>query len=181
MAETFEIISVRKVIFRIATGKRIGYLADQFGNRSVLEWKSPTIEAEDQYIEIVKKQLRNYGYNVFEETDDLFGSSSAEKARFQIGAIIKDVHITNVWARGITCIANFCEIGNRPITEMTMDVEWQIHDGFASTIVLKQSIQGYYYEEKDLKNIDQVFYDTYENSFLRFMAFEEFTSTLGGK
>ncbi|MBN1523909.1 MAG: hypothetical protein JW904_05470 [Spirochaetales bacterium] len=180
MVEKSEKVGVTRIIFKIPVGKKVVKVINLYGKEEEFDWKKATVEGEKQYPEIVAKLLRNYGYDVIEDSDDLFGTGGSAKARFQIAGVVTDMYISRVFSGYVGCCGGLFNSINA-VTSMYMDIEWQIYDSINDKIVLKKTTTGLYYDDKKIEDGEALFYGTFENAFLQFMAMDEFVKVLGGK
>ncbi|MBN1523669.1 MAG: serine protease [Spirochaetales bacterium] len=177
MVEKSEKVGVSKIIMKIPIGTIWARVKTPYETQDI-PWKSSSFEEEGQFKSIAAKLLRNYGYDVLEDSDDLFGTGSAAKARFQIAGIISKTFVDqNIYYQS-ACTPGAGSIAVNSKVEMV--AEWQIYDSIKDKVILKIETTGYYKNEKE-KDLQVIIFDTFEDTFLRLMANAEFVKALTGK
>jgi serine protease Do len=173
MVDNSETVAIRKVLFKIPYGTVVGKV--HIGVRTEdIKWETSTLEGEPQFVEGGSKILRNQGYNVLEDSDNLFeDTSSSAKARFQIGGIIK-----RLFFNGSYTVA----FGEQYEEDLEIEIEWQVYDSLKEKVVYKDTNIGQYYGKKrNPEKIEAMIYTAYEQALMNLLADKKLVSVLTGK
>lgn len=141
-----------KIIFSLEEDQTIGY---HYGGilkakRNEYFWKSSQKLESYYYTEIVQNELRDYGYNVIQENEGMFDSTS-HKARYHIGATINNFQFNTFKSFGVHT------------AEMAMDVKWEVYDSKADKVVYSQETQSQAYVDISGKEPSATFKQLFQN------------------
>jgi len=127
-------IAFRRVIIEVPQGKSIGsFHAGLFRiSAGTYNWRrSGGIVGSEEFNQVATDELRNSGFDVLGEENKVFGEDNSYKARYQLGATIRDMTFNAYDPVG----GNF--------SEATVLAEWQLQDAFSREIVFAYTNSGY--------------------------------------
>lgn len=135
-----------KLIIDIKAGTEVG---KYYGGllrlpRFSYTWNLGTVVGDNAYKHAATEVLKDSGFNILGADNKLFDEDNSAKARFQLGATIKQFTAN--------CYDPFC--GN--CSETTADVEWQLRDTYSDTIVLTTTTSGHVRQEGQKMTLNYV-------------------------
>jgi len=128
-----EPISFGKTIIDVPTGEQLGKFYGGVFHVPLVSytWTAGTTIGAAAFKQQADDELRESGFAVVGDTTELFESETPSRARYQLGATIRNISL-NGYDR---MAGNF--------TESTVQVEWQLYDSFTRKVVFKDSNSGY--------------------------------------
>lgn len=151
-----------KVIGRMQTGSFCSY-------KGPLTWKSDKTTISDMELgDILRAQLKRYGYTVVGDPDSLFDDRSAEKAEFLIAARIKDAGADMCFPRSgsddwVTAKGS-----------VYLDVEWELYSKKTRDVVLKLTTQGSAAGSGTTQSYQEIFYGAFDMAARNMLANKAF-------
>ncbi len=125
-------IAFHKILFKIPAGTPIVNRYTSSRRRiNSLPSKGGSFSVAGEYRVIARKELRNYGYNVIGEDNDLFDDAdNSYKARYQLGGVVSELSF-NI----------FVGFPN-DLTEVKMDIKWQLRDAIRRETIFTTTTTG---------------------------------------
>ena len=127
-------IAFHRVIIEVPQDKVIGSLHVGWLRitQGTYNWKkSGGIVGSEEFNQAATAELRNCGFDVLGDDDKVFAEDTSYKARYQLGAAIRDMTFNAYDPFG----GNF--------SEATVQAEWQLQDAFSRQIVYAYTNSGY--------------------------------------
>jgi len=128
-----EPIAFYKVLLHIPEGGVIGHFYRGVFRVPVatFTWNSGTRAGSADFKQAATEELQDSGFDVLGADDTLFSENNSAKARYQLGATIKDVSV------------NVYDPPAGGFSEATVFVEWQLQDSITRKIILTNITSGY--------------------------------------
>ncbi len=169
--DSSETIAFSKIVIKIPYNNDVIFYHNRYNEDTVYKkekWESTAFQGSSHFNEIGTNVLENYGYQIIEDTTDLFGNQSQVMARFQIAGIIKDINY-HLYPGESGFLSD-----RDPASMTNIDIEFQVYDTFLEKVSYKKSFTGTSVNKKKFEDFDTMVYDAFKNTMLKLVDDKDF-------
>ena len=139
-------ITFNRLVIRVTAGTELGHHHDGILKirKQAHVWGQNVAIASDEFKLTASETMRAYGYKVLGGDNLLFGPDESGKAAYQLGGTVnRMMYDTYAPLAG-------------DYAEATLDIEWQLYDALAETVIYTKRTQGHTKLDAPYGNISQL-------------------------